>query len=121
MSTSLGDRVAQCHFPDLNIVFTGQIEIEADSYGLSGWTTDQLVDHADQQFKKDWTGISGGPGKAKPFTIKIYFLTCQSYLGEFLKKQFSLRIPPIPKCLNICCIFVPFVFVSMYMLLEERF
>ncbi len=47
------------------MLWAGQIEIEVDSYGLSGWTTDQLIDHADEQYKTDWTGVSGGPGKTK--------------------------------------------------------
>jgi len=46
---------------------TGRIRIEADSYGFCGWTTEELLDHADEQHKHDWTEITGGPGKAKLF------------------------------------------------------
>ncbi len=43
------------------------MKIEVDSYGFCGWTTDELLDHANEQHTKDWTEIAGGPGKAELF------------------------------------------------------
>ncbi len=36
-----------------------------DTHGFCGWTTDEMVEHVDGQDKKDWTGVSGGPGSQK--------------------------------------------------------
>jgi hypothetical protein len=46
----------------LNCFFLGLKNVEIDTHGFCGWTTDEIVEHGDGQDKKDWTGVSGGPG-----------------------------------------------------------